>query len=66
MKRAAYNPAGLVTNKPINLRLMPEELIEADRISSEARLSKSNLARRAYIKGLPLVIAELNIESDAA
>lgn len=49
------NPAGLATKKPIALRLMPGELADAERIAAEEGLSKSALARKAYLKGLPLV-----------
>ena len=59
MKTQTYNPVGVVTNKPISLRLMPEELSENGRIASEAGISRANLARQAYLKGLPLVIEEL-------
>lgn len=62
MKPSTYNPPGLVTRKPINLRLMPDELREADRISAAAAISKSNLARKAYLRGLPLVAEELHID----
>lgn len=51
------NPAGIVTTKPIALRLMPGERIEADRIAAERNVSRSALAREAYLKGLPLVVA---------
>lgn len=55
MKRSAYNPAGLVTKKPISLRLMPAELQEAGRIAATLGISMAKLAREAYLRGLPLV-----------
>lgn len=51
------NPAGIVKTKPIALRLMPSELTDAARIAAERNVSRSALAREAYLKGLPLVIA---------
>jgi hypothetical protein len=49
------NPAGIVKAKPIALRLMPSELADAARIATERKISRSALAREAYLKGLPLV-----------
>lgn len=49
------NPYGTVKNRPIALRLMPEELDEADELSSLFGCSKSSLARDAYLKGIKLV-----------
>lgn len=51
----ARNPSGLATKTPIALRLMPGELADAKRIAAQQGLSQSALARRAYLKGLPLV-----------
>ncbi|HJW24549.1 MAG TPA: hypothetical protein VJ576_06585 [Rhodocyclaceae bacterium] len=59
MKRSAYNPAGLVTKRPISLRLMPSELQEAERIAATLGISMAKLAREAYLRGLPLVCTEL-------
>lgn len=56
-KHPSRNPAGIVTTKPIALRLMPSELTDAARIAAERNVSRSALAREAYLKGLPLVIA---------
>lgn len=56
-KHPSRNPAGIVTAKPIALRLMPGELDDAERIAAERNVSRSALAREAYLKGLPLVIA---------
>lgn len=56
MKRPlTRNPHGTVKNRPIALRLMPEELAEADELSSLSGRSKSSLARDAYLKGIKLV-----------
>lgn len=60
MKPQHRNPDGLATKKPIALRLMPDELAENKRISTELNCSKSSLAREAYLKGLPLVIADIS------
>lgn len=53
--RTARNPAGIVKARPIALRLMPEELAEAERIAAQRNCSKSALARRAYLAGLKLI-----------
>lgn len=66
MKRTAYNPDGLVTDRPINLRLMPDELSQAERMAADAGISKANLARQAFLKGLPLVAEELNQQPNSA
>lgn len=60
MKAAQYNPRGLESKRPINLRLMPAERAEAVRIAAQAGISQSKLAREAYLRGLPFVEAELS------
>lgn len=55
MEHTKRNPDGLVTQKPIALRLMPEELREAESLASQAGISKSNLARQAFNAGLETV-----------
>jgi len=55
MEPIKRNPDGLATQKPIALRLMPEELANARRVSQESNVSMSRLAREAFLKGLPLV-----------
>lgn len=55
METTKRNPEGLVREKPIALRLMPQELLDAERIASEMNLTKSCLARKAYLAGLPFV-----------
>lgn len=54
------NPQGVVKDKPIALRLMPDELAEAQQVAEKAGCSKSSLARAAYLRGLPLVVAALS------
>ncbi len=51
----ARNPRGLATRKPISLRLMPNELLDAERIAKELGVTKSRIARDAFIAGLPLI-----------
>lgn len=53
------NPKGVVTTKPIALRLMPGELDDAKRIAKAKHCSRSSLAREAYLAGLPLVAADV-------
>lgn len=55
MEQTKRNPEGLVTEKPIALRLMPQELKDAERIAAELHLTKACLARKAFLAGLPLV-----------
>lgn len=57
MEPTKRNPDGLISNKPIALRLMPEELSNAKRVSQEINVSMSYLAREAFLKGLPLVVS---------
>ena len=55
------NPSGVVKVKPIALRLQPEERAQAERLAKESGHSASALARKAYLKGIPLVAEELNL-----
>ncbi|PKO49031.1 MAG: hypothetical protein CVU31_02615 [Betaproteobacteria bacterium HGW-Betaproteobacteria-4] len=57
MEPIKRNPDGLVSNKPIALRLMQAELADADKISRDLNISKSLLARQAYLVGLPIVVS---------
>jgi len=57
MEPTKRNPDGLISKKPIALRLMPEELANAKRVSKETNVSMSCLAREAFLKGLPLVVS---------
>lgn len=53
--KPSRNPAGIATKKPIALRLMPTELADAERIARRLNLTRSALAREAFLAGLPLV-----------
>ena len=53
--KTGRNPRGLEKNKPIALRLMPEELANAERVAADLNISKSALARRAYLEGISRV-----------
>ena len=55
------NPSGVTKAKQIALRLLPEDRAQADRLAKESGHSASALASKAYLKGLPLVVAELNL-----
>lgn len=57
MEPTKRNPDGLISKKPIALRLMPDELDNAKRVSSEANISLSRLAREAFLIGLPMVMS---------
>lgn len=54
-KPSSRNPVGICTKKPIALRLMPKELAHAKQVASDQGLSDSALARKAFLKGLPLI-----------
>jgi hypothetical protein len=60
MKYPNRNPAGVVNDKPIALRLMPCELNDANELAKVAGISRGKLARIAYLRGLPLVKADLS------
>lgn len=64
-QESSRNPRGLATRKPISLRLMPCELDQADSISGEFGITKSKLARDAYLAGLQTVIDKLSSTSAA-
>lgn len=57
MKPNWSNPEGLVSKRPIALRLMPEEFPAAEKAADDFSVSKSHLARVAFLKGLPLLTA---------
>lgn len=63
MEPTKRNPDGLISKKPIALRLMQAELDDADRLSRELNISKSLLARQAYLVGLPLVVSSSALTS---
>lgn len=50
--KKTYNPDGLATGKPIALRLMPNELAQAERLAKKSGYSRSFLARRLFLIGL--------------
>jgi hypothetical protein len=50
--KKTYNPDGLATGKPIALRLMPNELKQAERLAKKSGYSRSFLARRLFLIGL--------------
>ena len=60
MKPKSYNPAGCVTNKPILMRLMPDELAVAIAAADSAQMSKSSFARKAFLAGLPIVAPDFS------
>ena len=50
--KKTYNPDGLATGKPIALRLMPNELKQAERLAKKSGCSRSFLARRLFLIGM--------------
>lgn len=60
------NAPGVVKNKPIALRLPPEELAQHEAYCKEHMLAKSNLAYEAYIAGLPIVAPGLHSADSSA
>ena len=57
MKPTKRNPAGVDVRRPIALRLMPAERIDAERVAARLNVSLSKLARMAYLRGLPYTTA---------
>jgi hypothetical protein len=57
-KTVSRNPSGVTKSKIIALRLRPTERARADRVAADKGLTRSALARRAFLKGLPLVDSE--------
>lgn len=60
------NAPGVVKNKPIALRLPPEELAQHEAYCKEHTLAKSNLAYEAYRAGLPIVAPGLHSADSSA
>lgn len=54
------SPHGVESKKPIALRLMRDELKQAECFSTKLGLSKAAFARKAYLVGAPLVVAAHN------
>jgi hypothetical protein len=50
----------LIKDKPIPLRLTHRELDENEALSTQYGISKSDIGRRAYRLGLPLLKAQLD------
>jgi len=59
-QRRKRTPNGVLSTKPIALRLMPEERIEAERLANATGKTKSNLAREAYLTGLSVLYPSKN------
>lgn len=49
-------PRGVRSDRPIALRLMPNELDQAEVVSSSLGLSKATFARKAYLAGIQVVV----------
>ena len=58
MKTQKRDPEGLMTKRPIALRLMPDERRQATEEAAKRNQSESSFARDAYLKGLPLLLSE--------
>lgn len=48
-------PVGVVTDKPISMRLLPDERRTLMRLSKRENRSMASMARRVYLAGLPFV-----------
>ena len=55
MNPTKRNPAGVDLRRPIALRLMPAERIDAERVAAKLNISLSNLARQSFLVGLPII-----------
>jgi hypothetical protein len=49
-------PAGVVTKKPVSMRLLPDERAMLLRLSERENRSIASMARRVYLEGLPHVL----------
>lgn len=63
-KQSQYNPRGLDTKKPIQLRLMPKERADIIQLAETLNVSQSSLARRAYLAGIETVKSSLQTKAD--
>lgn len=57
--QSSYNPDGVVTEKPIALRLLPNERKRAEKVAQKHGLSRGALARLAFNAGLPIIEQQL-------
>jgi hypothetical protein len=57
-KHTSRNPGGVTKSKLISLRLQPQERAQAERVAAKKGLTRSALARQAFLKGLPLIESE--------
>jgi hypothetical protein len=55
VKGPSRAPIGVVTGKPISMRLLPDERQALMQLSKAENRSMASMARRAYLAGLPLV-----------
>lgn len=60
--RTTWNPTGITKSKPIALRLLPEEKIEAVSLAKKRHQSESAMARQAYLLGLPLLKKQTTVK----
>ncbi|MEW6166041.1 MAG: hypothetical protein AB1642_13365 [Pseudomonadota bacterium] len=58
-KQTSYAPDGVVSERPIALRLLPDERKHAERLASRHNISKGALARLAFNAGLPIIEQQL-------
>ncbi|MRR49419.1 MAG: hypothetical protein EG825_00665 [Rhodocyclaceae bacterium] len=59
------NPDGIEKKKPIALRLMPDELADAERMAASLGCTKSALARDAYLIGVESIKAGTDTASSS-
>lgn len=59
-QRRKRTPKGVFDTKPIALRLMPHERIEAEQLSREQGKTKSAFARETYLAGMAMLTRSKN------
>lgn len=59
-------PAGVMSSKPVSLRLLPAERIQLEQLARREPRSLASLARLIYLEGLPLYLAKASPFEDLA
>jgi len=57
-------PPGVMSSKPVSLRLLPAERAQLEQLGRHERRSLSSLARLIYLEGLPHYLAKMSSIED--
>jgi hypothetical protein len=58
-------PAGVMSTKPVSLRLLPAERAQLEQLARREPRSLASLARLIYLEGLPLYLARVSSIEDS-